>query len=1077
MVENEPARKLAKKTAKKTVKKAAGKKPAKKPAAKKAAAKKPGPLKTADEPALPKTAGGPIGAVMVVGGGIGGVQASLDLVDMGYRVYLVDSGPSIGGVMGQLDKTFPTNDCSMCILSPKLVEVGSNENIELYMLTDVLGVEGEPGRFEVKLRVRPRFVDVDKCTGCGICTEHCRVKVKDPYNEGLTRTPLIRVPFPQAVPGTAFIDPTKCLYLLKGKCGDCAEECPAGAVNYEDQERIETVEVGSIILAAGYKPFDAKARAEYGYGVYDNVVTSLEFERILAANGPTSGHVVRRSDGEPVRKLAFIQCVGSRDSTVGNTYCSSVCCMYATKQSVVAKEHAGDIEPTIFFIDMRTYGKGFEEYYQNAKDEKGVRYVRSLASYAKELQPSKNILIGYTDPDGKVVEEEFDMVVLCVGITPDAAGLAGAVGVELNDHGFIESDDFLSVKASREGIYVCGASEGPKDIPDSVIQASASAGLASSRLGVCRCELIKHPEYPPERDVSGEEPRIGAVICRCGTNIGGVVDVPAVVDYARTLPNVAFADERLYACSQDAQEWIREIIRDHDLNRVLVASCTPRTHQPLFRETVRSAGLNKYLFEMANIREHCSWVHMEIPDQATEKAKMLVKMGVEKAALLEPLEEGVSPVTHKALVIGGGGAGMTSALQLADAGFTTYLVEKEPELGGQMRHIYKTIEGADVQAYLRELEARVKEHPNIELFLSSAVENVDGYIGKYNTTVRQTSVSSPLMREDQGGGDTNVTKIDHGVIVVATGGVEYEPKAGEYGWGTDPRVITQVELERRIAEDPGSLEGVNGVVMIQCVGSRNDEHPYCSKICCGVAVKNALSLKRLNPEVAVDVCYRDLRTYGFNEDYYLEARDLGVNFIRFEKDEPPRVHVSFRGTRVTVADQNVRGEDVMLTPDLVVLSTGVVSNPCAGELGPKLKVPLTSDGFFLEAHVKLRPVDFATDGIFLAGLAHYPKTISESLTQACAAAARAESVLSKENVVTEGVVAWVDPDACSGCKACIDLCSYEAIGFDEERGVAVVNRSLCKGCGVCAAACAAGANRLLGFKPKQIVAQIKAAGL
>ncbi len=1066
MADNESAAKPAKKPAKKPAAKkpAAKKKAARKPAAKKAAAGKPAAKKAkaakAGSTPVVRPKDQPVGAVMVVGGGIGGVQASLDLVEMGYRVYLVDSGPSIGGVMGQLDKTFPTNDCSMCILSPKLVEVGSNRNIELYMLTDVVGVEGEPGRFRVSLRVRPRYVDVEKCTGCGICSEHCRVKVKDPYNANLSRTPLIRVPFPQAVPGAAFIDPTKCLYLLKGKCGNCREECPAGAVNYEDEERTETLEVGSIILAAGYRPFDAKARAEYGYGVYDNVVTSLEFERILAANGPTSGHVVRRSDGEPVKKLAFIQCVGSRDTTAGNSYCSSVCCMYATKQSIIAKEHAHDVQPTIFFIDMRTYGKGFEEYYQNAKNEKGVRYVRCLASYAKEMQPSKNVLVGYTDPDGATVEEEFDMVVLCVGITPDASGLAGALGVELNEHGFVASDDFMSVKSSREGIYVCGALESPKDIPDSVIQASASAGLASSRLGVCRCELTEHVEYPAERDVSGEEPRIGAVICRCGTNIGGVVDVPEVVQYARTLPNVVFADERLYACSQDAQEWIREIVKEHDLNRVMVASCTPRTHQPLFRETVRSAGLNKYLFEMANIREHCSWVHMDIPDDATDKAKMLVKMGIEKAALLEPLEEGVSQVIHNAMVIGGGGAGMVAALQLADAGFRTYLVEREAELGGQMRHIFRTIEGADVQAYLGELVTRVRENPNIDLMLSSHVEDIDGYIGKYHTRVRTPE---------------GPRELDHGVIVVATGGGEYEPKQGEYGWGSDERVITQVELERRLAEDPESLSGVREVAMVQCVGSRNDEHPYCSKICCGVAVKNAVALKELDPDISVNICYRDLRTYGFKEDYYLKARDLGVNFIRFEREDPPKVDISFGCPRVLVPDCNIRGEAVALNPDLVVLSAGVVSNPDARELGPMLKVPLTSDGFFLEAHVKLRPVDFATDGIFLAGLAHYPKTITESLTQACAAAARAESILAKENVVTEGVVAYVDPDVCSGCRACVELCSYEAIEFDPARGVAVVNRSLCKGCGACAAACPSGANRLLGFKPRQIIAQIKAA--
>jgi heterodisulfide reductase subunit A len=1045
-----------------TIKTPANKPAAKKPAAKKTLAKKAtakkATAKKAQKPPAP-TEHKPVGAVMVVGGGIGGVQASLDLIDMGYRVYLVDSGPSIGGVMGQLDKTFPTNDCSMCILSPKLVEVGSNKNIELYMLTDVAGVEGGPGDFKVTLKVRPRFVDVEKCTGCGICSEKCRVKVKDPYNAGLSRAPLIRVPFPQAVPGAAFIDPTKCLHFLADKCGNCLQECPAGAVDYEQEERTEVVEVGSIVLASGYEPFDARARAEYGYGVYDNVVTSVEFERILAANGPTGGHVERRSDGQPAKKIAFIQCVGSRDSTTGNSYCSSVCCMYATKQSIIAKEHERSIEPTIFFIDMRAAGKGFEEYYQKAKDEQGIRYVRCLASYAKELQPDKSVLIGYVDEKGRTVEETFDLVVLCVGIEPRADALASAVGVDLDEHGFIDTGDFLTVQTSREGVFACGAVQSPKDIPDSVVQASASAGMASAKLTAGRGTLMERVSYPPERDVSGEEPRIGAVICRCGTNIGGVVDVPAVVEYARTLPGVVFAEERLYACSQDAQEWIRETVREHGLNRLLVASCTPRTHQPLFRETMRTAGLNKYLFEMANIREHCSWVHMDMPELATDKAKLLVKMGIEKAGLLEPLEEGVSPVTPRALVIGGGGAGMTAALQLADAGFTTYLVEKERELGGNMRHIKTTLEGANVTAKLDELEKRVLAHRNIGLYLGSEVESVDGFVGKFHSTI---------------GTPEGEVEVDHGIVVVATGGLEYQPPAGEYGWG-DPRVITQTELERRIMEDPSSLAGVRDVVMVQCVGSRNDEHPYCSKICCGVAVKNALSLAGAAPDARVNVCYRDMRTNGLAEDKYLEARDAGVNFIRFEKDAPPLVKDVFGNLQVRVADANLRGEEVVLNPDLVVLSCGVVSNPEARTLAPRLKVPLTADGFFLEAHVKLRPVDFATDGIFLAGLAHYPKTISESMTQACAAAARAESVLARPEVVTEGIVASVDAAMCSGCRKCVAVCSYEAISFVEEAGVAVVNRSLCKGCGACSATCSSGANRLAGFKPEQIVAQIKAA--
>lgn len=593
---------------------------------------------------------------------------------------------------------------------------------------------------------------------------------------------------------------------------------------------------------------------------------------------------------------------------------------------------------------------------------------------------------------------------------------------------------------------------------------------------------------------------MGAVICRCGTNIASTVDVEEVVEHARSLPGVVFADERLYACSQDAQEWIRGIIHEHRLNRLLVASCTPRTHQPLFRETMKSAGLNSYLLEMANIREHCSWVHREYPRDATDKARRLVAMGVEKARLLEPLEEGVSPVTPAALVIGAGGAGLTAALRLAEAGFKVYLVEKEPEPGGQMRHIHRTSDGADVQAYLERLITAVREHPLIQFHAGTTVNRVEGYIGSYRSTLETARGQDrePAMLE-----------VSHGVVIVTTGGDEYVPGPGEYLWGEHPRVITLRELERRLHREPDLIRGLGTVVFIQCVGSRNEEHPYCSRVCCSAAVKNAHALKDLVPGAAVHVCYRDMRTYGSGEDRYLEARDRGINFIRYTPDAPPRLRpeppgpsglkplprsglegvcpaggssgiqlgVPGDGERVlvTVGDGDLGGEEVLIAADLVVLSTGIVAGPGAAGLGPMLKVPLTREGFFLEAHVKLRPVDFATDGVFLAGMAHYPATISECLTQACAAAARAETVLSKDTVVTEGVVAVVEEGLCSGCRQCLSLCGYEAISFDTEKGVAVVNRSLCKGCGACAGACVSGANRLLGFRPAQLFAQIEAA--
>ncbi len=1008
--------------------------------------------------AKPADAEVPVGAVMVVGGGVGGIQASLELADLGYKVYLTDSSPSIGGVMGMLDKTFPTNECSMCILSPKMVEVSSNINIEVITLADVLSVEGEPGDLRVRLRIRPRYVDIDKCTGCGDCTAKCPVKIPDPYNAGLGTTRCIRVPFPQAVPGAAVIEPEVCLWLARGKCGNCVKVCQAGAIDFEQKEREVVIRVGMVIAAPGYKPFDASRKTEYGYGVYQNVVTSLEFERILGANGPTQGHVVRPSDGREVRKLAFIQCVGSRDTTLGNGYCSSVCCMYATKQALISMEHLPGIEPTIFFIDMRAYGKDFEKYYNAAADRQGVRYVRGLVSGIREKQRSGNLLLRYSDKAGSMQEEEFDLVVLSIGLEAPS-GLKEGLGLEANDYGFAKADPFLEVLSSRPGVLVCGAAQEPRDIPDTVVQATAAAGVASQALHGARDTLLTRREHPPERDVSGEEPRVGAVICRCGSNIGGFLDVPAVVEYAKSLPGVVFAEERLYACSQDTQEWIRKVVEENGLNRLVVASCTPRTHQPLFRETLRSAGINKYLFEMANIREHCSWVHMKEPEKATRKAQYLVKMAVEKARRLEPLAEGESEVVPRGLVIGGGVAGMNAALGIARSGFPVYLVEKESELGGLAWNIHFNHKGEDVRAYLEGLISEVKREELVSVLTGHEVLDVGGFVGQFKTLVRD--------------GEGREALLEHGAVILATGGGQYQPT--EYMYGEDERVLTQWELEKRIAERDPSLAELHRVVMIQCVGSRDEERPYCSKVCCTEAVKNARALKELSPGTEVFVLYRDIRTYGFREDAYRKAREAGVVFLRFDDDDRPDVRDVSGTLQVRVADANLDGEMVVLNTDLVALATGIVANPDNAALAPMLKVPRNAEGFFLEAHMKLRPVDFATDGVFVCGLAHAPKSVEESVAQAAAAAARAESVLCKDQIVTEGVVAVVDAEKCAGCGICVQLCPFEAITFDEERKVAVVNSSLCKGCGTCTAACTAGASRLQGFRSDQIYEQIQAA--
>ena len=1010
---------------------------------------------------------GPVGAVLVVGGGIGGIQAALDLADSGYKVYLVESSPSIGGTMSQLDKTFPTNDCSMCILSPKLVQCGRHRNTEVMTLATVTGLAGEVGDFTVQVQQQPRYIDTERCTGCGVCARLCPVSAVDSYNQGLSQRAATYIRYPQAVPLAYAIDRDKCI-----GCGLCQNLCLANAVRYDDEPRTIELRVGAIILAPGFEEFDARLRGEYGYGRYPNVVTSIEFERILSASGPFKGRVQRPSDGDIPRRIAFIQCVGSRDPAHGRGYCSSVCCMYATKEAVIAKEHTAQIEATIFYIDVRSHGKDFERYVARAQHEHGVRFVRHMVSQVREDPRTNDLLIRYQADNGTMQEEVFNLVVLSVGLepSPGAKELADRLGIETNAYGFCQTDLLAPLATSRPGIYVCGAFAEPKDIPETVTQASGAAALVSGVLAPARGTLVKEKVYPAERDVRGEPPRVGVFVCFCGINIGGVVNVPEVVAYARTLPNVVHAESNLYTCSQDTQERIKEAIVQHGLNRVVVASCSPRTHEPLFQETLQEAGLNRYLFEMANIRDQCSWVHMHQPQAATEKARDLVRMAVAKAGKLEPLRRLSLPVAHSALVIGGGLAGMSAALALADAGFGVYVVERQKRLGGMLQRIHYTLAGQQLQPYLRDLEQRLYNNPRVEVLVDTEIADIAGYVGNFATTVR--------------GADGEERQLKHGVVIVATGAEEYRPT--EYGYGQDQRVVTQSELEGMLASGSlptGRLAGPATVVMIQCVGSRNSEHPYCSRVCCSEAVKNALRIKQANPETSVFILYRDMRTYGFREDYYRQARAAGVIFLRYDEGSEPHLSRESQNGRdtllVTVRDPSL-DEAVTIAADLLVLSAGIVPRANNAALAQMLKIPLNADGFFLEAHAKLRPVDFATEGVYVCGLAHSPRSIEETIAQAQAAAARAGTILAKETIEAEGIVPTVRVSRCTACGQCELTCAYKAIQVvvvDQRRGIkaAQVNEALCKGCGACAAGCRSSAVDLRGFSNDQVAAAVRAA--
>ena len=1000
-------------------------------------------------------AGKKVGAVLVVGGGVAGIQASLDLADSGFKVYLIDQSPSIGGVMAQLDKTFPTNDCSMCILSPKLVATGRHPNITILTNSEVAGLEGEAGSFEVKLRMKSRYILEDKCTGCGECAQKCPIVILDSFNERLANRSAVYVKYPQAVPLKYMIDREKCI-----GCGTCQEICKAHAIQYDQDDSEVKLKVGSIILAPGFESFDARLKTEYGYGRFSNVVTSIEFERILSASGPYGGLVLRPSDGEIPKKIAFIQCVGSRDFQLGNNYCSAACCMYGMKEAVIAKEHTpSKLDAKIFFMDMRSYGKEFDAYYERAQGEWGIQFVRSRVAGVTEDPKTGNLLVHYVE-DETPKTEEFDMVILSTGMQPpkNAEKLAKSLGIRLNKYNFCETEAFSPMETSKPGILVCGAFSAPKDIPESVAQASGAAAKAMSIIASERGTQITVKEYPPERDVSQEEPRIGVFVCHCGINIGGVVNVPEVVGYAKTLPHVVYAEANLYTCSQDTQKLIRDKIVQNKLNRVIVASCTPRTHESLFKETVQESGLNPYLFEMTNIRDQCSWVHMHEPKEATEKAKDLVRSVVAKARLLKSLEKPLINVIPVCLILGGGVSGITAACELAEQGFEVHLVEREKDLGGHLRTIrYLLGNGDDPKAKLDALVRAVQKNGKIHVYLGAEVVDIYGFVGNFKSKIRQQ--------------DGKEKEIEHGTVIVATGATEYRPT--EYLYGKDERVVTQHELEEKLAD--GKFKG-KSVVMIQCVGARNEERPNCARICCGQAIKNALKIKEVAPESEVYVLYKDMRAYGFKEDYYREAATKGVLFVNYDDERPPQV-VNCNGQLRVTFWEPVIGERFEVEPDLLVLSAATVPNPDNKHVAEMLKVPLTKDGFFLEAHMKLRPVDFATEGVFLCGMAHSPKYIDESIAQACAAAARAATILSKKTIEMEGIIANVSEDLCSGCRICEYLCPYLAVEMKDKEGktIAHVVEALCKGCGACGAACPTKAITMGHFTTDEVLAQIEAA--
>jgi heterodisulfide reductase subunit A len=1029
----------------------------------------------------------PVGAVLVVGGGVGGMRAAIDLAEAGLKVYLVENMPWLGGRVAQLGYMFPTHDCVLCrgtsdhgygctrpAISPAFLDHNLHPNIEIRSNTDLINVTGYAGDFTVTLRHRPTYVDAGRCINCGLCEGVCPVSLPSPFQMGLAVRKAIYKMAPRALPDAYVVDKVpRC-----DTCRRCETVCPTGAVNLDEQEAEYDLHVSAIILSLGYEISDPTEYEELGYGRFPNVIHSMQYERLASRSGPTEGIVMRPSDSKLPQRIAWLQCVGSRDDK--HPYCSSICCMYATKEAMLAKQRVEGVHCQVFMMDERAFNKEFNAYYEQARKQYGVEYTRCRIAAVREDPETHDLILRYPDKNGEIVEGRFDMVVLSVGALPPrgADDLADILGIELNPYGFCATDKFAPLETSRPGIYVCGTFASPKEIAETILDAAGAAGdvmrLLSSQVGAQAYGreypfLSKPDGLPPERDVEGEKPRVGVFICRCYPTIVGAVDTDAVADFAAGLPGVVHVETMDYACLEEGQEQIRRVIDEHALNRVTVAACSHRTHQSLFQRVVRQAGLNPYLLEMANIREHCAWAHLDDPVGATRAAKELVRLAVAQARLAEPVRKQVIEPVRRALVIGGGVAGMTAALNVADAGYDVTLVERKPGLGGNLHNIYYVAEGDNPQRLLRDLVNRVLGHQRIDVLTNSEVIANEGSLGAFRSTVR-TPVGE--------------VEVGHGVTIVATGGQEW--RGDVYLLGRDERVVTSLDLEEIITHRPEQITDLKEVVFIQCV-RRPGQVEYCSRTCCTNTMKNAIRIKLLNPDCRVVILYKDIITYGFREAFYTEARQRGVLFVRYDEAHMPQVRVTSPNTppmagegegrrlEVVAWEPSLR-EEIVLHPDLLSLSMAIEPAEGTEKLAQILDLPLSSEGFFMEAHLKMRPMDMAKEGVFICGMAHYPKFIEECITNAQAAAGRAITILSTPQMFIGGVISVVDQSKCVGCLTCVRTCPFEIpkvrysdTGVGEIKGAAYIDPALCTGCGTCSAECPAKAIQLVAYRDEQIM--------
>lgn len=1019
-------------------------------------------------------------AALVVGGGIAGMRATLDLADAGLKVYLVEQTPCLGGRVAQLGFMFPQHDCVLCrgtpdhgygctrpAVSPAYIHHNQHPNIEILTNTRVIDVEGQAGDFTVSLRQEPRYVDAERCIDCGYCAQVCPVYLPDEYQRSLTKRKAAYKVAARAAPDAYIIDRGP---YCDG-CAKCVEICPTNAIDLHEKPRLLSLEVGAIILALGFKSYDPAGLEEFGYGRYANVVDAMQYERLASRSGPTEGIVSRPSDGRSPRSIAWLQCIGSRDQQ--NSYCSSICCMYGTKEAMLAKQRLGqDVDCCVFFMEERAFNKEYSTYFKRAREKHGVRYVQCRVSDVREDSESGDLLLRYVTPDGECGEERFEMVVLSTGLQPPdtARHFTQILDLRLNEYGFCQTHKFTPLQTTHSGVFVCGAFSSPKEISETVIDASGAAAevmrLLNERLNSYPCSR-EHPflalnDFPAERLVTGETPRVGVFACSCAGTMRQTLDFPQLMRQVAQWPNVVLAETLDLACFPETLEYLRSRIGEAGLNRVVIAACSNRTHEPLFQRTIRKEGLNPYLLELVNLRDQCTRVHARQPHLANRKALELMRLAVGRVRVAEPVHRMAFSCLPGALIVGGGPAGMSAALAIADSGYDVVLVERSEVLGGNLQNIYYVAEGDDPRRLGRDLVNRVRAHQRIATYVRTELVDHGGHVGHFWADLRTT----------QPDGTQEVFRVEHGVTIVATGGREMN----QHPLLDLPRVITQRELEEKVIFQPKEITALKDVVMIQCIAPPGVVD-YCSRVCCTNTMKNAIRLKLFNPACRVTVLYKNIMTYGFREKYYTEARRLGVIFLRYTDEAPPEITVGEDGMRVNVTDLSLQRK-MSLRADLVPLSMPVLPATGTQALAAMLRVPLASGGFFAEAQMKLRPMDFMREGIFLAGMAHYPKFIEESISHALAAAARALTVLAQGQLQLGGVVAEVDAEKCVGCLTCTRVCPFAIPQIIEQEGrhgvgslggAAYIDPAQCQGCGTCTGECPANAIQLVNYSDEQIM--------